>query len=129
MALLTPVHSFNLLLRLLPEQRDWRRFAYLPNRHAVPDVRMLHAFRERLGVAGLRRVNEHLLESLLPEAGADSLSLALMDATDLPAACSGFKKNEPGVTRPSVQPSVPAPSRAARVVSSWATRSTRFACG
>ena len=66
LALLTPVHSFNLLLQMLPEQRDWRRFAHLPNRHAVPDVRMLHEFRDHLGVAGLRRVNEHLLEPLLP---------------------------------------------------------------
>src|SRR2546426_12746448 len=54
LALLTPVHSFNLLLQMLPEQRAWRRFAHLPNRRAIPDVRMLHEFRGRIGVSGLR---------------------------------------------------------------------------
>jgi hypothetical protein len=66
LALLTPVHSFNLLCRLLPEQRAWRRFAHLPNRRRVPDVRMLHEFREQVGVAGLRRINDQLLQPLLP---------------------------------------------------------------
>jgi len=38
LALLTPAHSFNALVRLLPEQRDWRRFAHLHHRHHTPDV-------------------------------------------------------------------------------------------
>ena len=50
LALLTPVHSINLLLKLLPEQRAWRQFAHLPNRRRIPDVRMLHEFRGRVGV-------------------------------------------------------------------------------
>src|SRR5437868_1876692 len=29
--LLTPAHSFNMMLTLLPEQRAWRKFAHLPN--------------------------------------------------------------------------------------------------
>jgi hypothetical protein len=37
LALLTPAHSFNALVRLLPEQRDWRRFAHLNHRHRTPD--------------------------------------------------------------------------------------------
>ena len=38
LSVLTPVHAFNQLVRLLAEQRDWRRFAHLSNRQAVPDV-------------------------------------------------------------------------------------------
>jgi len=129
LALLTPVHSFNLLLQMLPEQRSWRGFAHLPNRRAIPDVRMLHEFREGFGTAGLRRINEHLLEPLLPVAGTEALSVALMDATDLPAACCGFKKNERAVTRRNARPSARARSRAGRAGSSWATRSTRCGCG
>src|SRR4030095_9698167 len=58
LAVLSPVHSFNLLVQMLAEQRAWRRFAHLPNRHALPDAWMLHEFRERLGVQGFRRINE-----------------------------------------------------------------------
>jgi hypothetical protein len=54
LALLTAVPSFNLLVAMLPEQRAWRAFARLRDRHHVPDVRILHAFRVRTGVLGLR---------------------------------------------------------------------------
>ena len=54
LALLTPTHSFHLLVQMLPEQRDWRRFAHVPNQHAIPDGWMLHEFRDRVGVSGLR---------------------------------------------------------------------------
>ena len=40
LGLLTPVHSFNLLVQMLPEQKAWRQFAHLANRQAVPDVWM-----------------------------------------------------------------------------------------
>ena len=50
LALLTPAHSFNLVLELLPEQRAWRRFAGLPNRRKLPASSSLHEFRARLGV-------------------------------------------------------------------------------
>src|ERR1041385_8379621 len=65
LALLTPVHSFNLLVDLLPENRTWRAFARLRNRFSVPDVRMLHQFRNRFDLTKLRRVNEYLLAPLL----------------------------------------------------------------
>ena len=92
LALLTPVHSLNLLCTLLSEQRAWRSFARLRHRHAVPDVRILHAFRERVGVLGLRQINEVLLQPLILVASLWENATALMDATDLPAACRGFKK-------------------------------------
>jgi len=53
LVLLTPAHSVNLMIELLKEQRAWRRFAHLPNRQRVPDVRMLHQFRSEVGVSGL----------------------------------------------------------------------------
>src|SRR5712675_525085 len=55
LALLTPVHAFNLLLASLSEQRRWRAFAHLANQRELPDVRMLHEYRHDLGVGGLRR--------------------------------------------------------------------------
>jgi hypothetical protein len=99
LSVLTPVHAFNHLVRLLSEQRDWRRFAQLSNRQAVPDVWMLHQFRERCGVSGLRRINEQLLRPMLPQSTVEHPALALIDATDLEAACSGHKKSAPDNTR------------------------------
>ena len=92
LALLTPVHSLNLLCTLLSEQRAWRSFARLRHRHAVPDVRILNAFRAHVGVLGLRQINEVLLQPLVHTATLWENATALIDATDLPAACSGFKK-------------------------------------
>src|SRR5437868_14758659 len=44
--LLTPAHSFNMMLTLLPEQRAWRKFAHLPNLYRLPTASQLHEFRE-----------------------------------------------------------------------------------
>src|SRR5450759_4750379 len=93
LALLNPVHSFNLLVPMLPEQKDWRSFAQLPK-----------------GTAG-------------------TVSVALIDATDLPASASGHKKSAPDAIRPCARPLGGARSRLAKAVSSWVTRSTRSGCG
>jgi hypothetical protein len=90
LALLTSTHSLNLIVAQLPEQSAWRRFARL--RRHCPTARMLHEFRAVFGVSGLRRVNQHLLGRLLRRAGVQARAVALMDATDLEAACGGFKK-------------------------------------
>ena len=96
--LLTPVRSVNLLSKLLQEQRQWRRFAHLSHRERVPDVRMLHNFRTEIGVSGLRSINEQLAAPLIKELSGRSDTIAIIDATDLPAACQGFKKRPAAVT-------------------------------
>ncbi len=113
LTLLTPAHSFNLMLTLLPEQRTWRRFARLPNRYRLPAASQLHDFREAIGVRGLRRINEHLLRPLLEGLPADRLSIGLIDATDLPAATNAFKKSSPVAILPAERPWEVAPSRPA----------------
>jgi len=59
---------------------------------------MLHEFRQQTDVSGLRRINEHLLSRLLHRQGVQPHAVALMDATDLPASCSGFKKSSDAYT-------------------------------
>ncbi len=103
--LLSPAHSINLLVELLREQRAWRRFARLSHRERVPDVRMLHEFRVRMGVSGLRQINQQLLTPLLEQVIDRSDTIAIIDATDLSAACKVFKKRRLARTQPSVQPS------------------------
>jgi hypothetical protein len=91
LSLLTPVHSFNLLLKLLPENRAWRKFAHLPNQRMVPAPKMLHQFRSRLDLISLRRINAHLLQPLLNQLDPSRKTLAIIDSTDL-AAANSFKK-------------------------------------
>jgi hypothetical protein len=99
LSLLSPVHSVNLLVKMLPEQRAWRRFSGLRRQTQVPGVRVLHEFRCRVGVAGLRRINQHLLAPLLASYDGLPWSVGLIDATDLPAACVGFKKKHRAILR------------------------------
>ncbi|MEO5804291.1 MAG: transposase [Verrucomicrobiota bacterium] len=94
---LTTTRSLNLLVAQLPEQSAWRRFARL--RRVVPTARMLHEFRGQMGVSGLRQINQHLLGRLLHRQGVQPYAVALMDATDLPASCGGFKKKFPRLHR------------------------------
>src|ERR1019366_5402802 len=96
LAVLNSTHSLNLLMRQLPEQASWRRFARL--QHSLPTARMLHEFRQTVGVGGLRTINQHLVGRLLRRMGVQPHAVALMDATELPAACSGFKKNSGAYT-------------------------------
>jgi len=129
LALLTPVHAFNLLLASLPEQRRWRRFAHLSNQRHLPDVRMLHDFRARLGVSGLRRINDFLRQDLIEQAAGWEQTVALIDATDLPAACRGFKKKKRALTPP-IEPSLEgARSRPGKAAALSVTRNTRCDCG
>ena len=90
LAVLTSTHSLNLLVAQLPEQAAWRRFSRL--RRTLPTARMLHEFRQSVGVGTLRAINQHLVGRLLQRQGLQPHAVALMDATDLPAACHGFKK-------------------------------------
>jgi hypothetical protein len=92
LTLLTPAHSANLVIHLLPEQRAWRKFAHLPNLYRLPVASQLHEFRQVIGVRGLRQINEHLLVPLIGSLLPERKSICLIDSTDLPAATSAFKK-------------------------------------
>ncbi len=123
LSLLTPAHSFNLLLALLPENRAWRRFAHLHNRRDVPSAKMLSQFRKRLDLSILRSINRSLLRPLLEQLDPARHTVAIIDSTDLPASINTFKKRTPRVLR-GMQPLVPEPSSRARANGSLATKST-----
>jgi len=123
---LTRTFSFNALIRCLPEQEQWRRFAHLPNRFAIPDVRMLHDFRRGLGAGGFRQINNHLLWELLNHAPLHQVPVAFIDATDLPASTED-KKNKPEIGPQTVQHWERALSDLVKPGSSLAIKNTR--CG
>ena len=98
LAVLTSTRSLNLIVAQLPEQPAWRRFSRL--RGQLPTARMLHEFRQQTGVSVLRKINQQLLKRLLHRQGVQPYAVALMDATDLPASCGGFKKKFQHIHRP-----------------------------
>jgi hypothetical protein len=123
LGLLTPAHSFNLLLALLPENRAWRRFALLHNRQDVPSAKMLTQFRRRLDLRVLRLINMHLLRPLLDQLDPDRPALAIIDSTDLPASINTFKKSIPRVLH-DTRLWVPEPSSRVRANGSLAIKNT-----
>ena len=128
LALLTPAHAFNAVVRLLPEQRAWRHFAHLPHRWRTPDVRMLHEFRGHAGVAGLRAINDHLVRQLLGFIPAGSKTVAIIDATDLPAATADKKKTV-ATGRLNMRASARARTKPGTLNSTSVLKSTPCACG
>lgn len=92
--LLSPVHSYNLLIELLAENRAWREFARLPNKRVLPDAKMLHQFRDWLQLGQLRQINRRLLAPLLERWAPARMAVAIIDSTDLPAAVTDFKKKD-----------------------------------
>jgi len=129
LTVLTPAHSVNQVLTLLAEQRTWRSFARLSHRERIPDVRMVNQFRARLGVGGLRQINDQLRAPLVEQASLWSHAVALIDSTDLEAACDGFKKKTLKPTRPGARPSDNEPLKLARAAGMSVTRNTLCACG
>jgi len=129
LALITPVHSFNLLVELLPEQRSWRGFARLRNRLSVPDVRMLHEFRAALDLTKLRAVNEHLLKPLLEGLDGFARTVAVIDSTDLPAATNGYKKTPAAYTPLGARSLAAAAARTATADTMLGIKSTRYDYG
>ena len=129
LSLLSPVHSMNLLVKMLPEQRAWRQFARVRRQNAGPDVRMLHEFRGRVGGA---RVTSDQRASARTVAGRLSLA-ALVSRADgchrFARRLRGLQKKAPDNTPPHMPHWVDAPSRRGRVAVLSATRSTRSACG
>jgi hypothetical protein len=129
LVLLTPAHSFNLVVTLLAEHRPWRDFARLRNRELVPDAKMLHEFRQRSDLNKLRCVNRHLLMPLLEGCAGFNKTVSLIDATDLPAATNAYKKT------PTASIVLPEPTRARaaartdRAAITSDTKSTHFGCG
>lgn len=127
--LLTPARSSNLLCQLLPGQRAWRQFAHLPNRRTSPNVRQLHEFRSRLTPTVLRHINQKLLGRLLEGWPGDQPGIALIDATDLPAATNEYKKRARESLPRIRQRSAGGPKRQDRADGSSGIRNTPYGSG
>ena len=129
LSLLTPAHSFNLLVALLAEHRSWRSFARLRHRLQVPGVRQLHEFPQTFDPTRLRRINEHLLAPLIEGTTGFAKTVAVIDSTDLPAATNAYKKTPWANIVHAVPGMVAAAAKTVSAVISWATKNIRCAYG
>jgi hypothetical protein len=129
LALLTPAHSFNLVVRLLAEHRPWREFARLRNRRVVPDAKMLHEFRQKLDLNKLRCVNRHLLAPVLEGCSGFAKTVGLIDATDLPAATNAYKKILPVSIALAEPTRVRVVAKTDRAATTLGIKNTRCGCG
>ena len=126
LAVLTSTHSLNLLLAQLPEQTAWRRFARL--RRTLPTARMLHEFRQSVGVGTLR--HQSASGGTVVATAGFATSCRGSDGRDgFTSVLSWLQKKAPTLTLLLMQHWAGVRSRRGRAAVTSATRNTRCGCG
>ena len=108
LAMLKGIHSFNKLCTELRARRSFRDFCLFKNKKLTPPKRMLSEFRDYLKPSGFEKITQLITENLLNVISLPDVHVAIPDATDMPANCSGFaKKNAIVLAIANVQRSTP----------------------
>lgn len=92
LAMLKGIPSFNKLCRELKTRRSFRDFCLLKNKKSTPPKRMLSEFRDHLKPTGFEKIAQMIAANFLNTLSLPDLHVAIPDATDMPANCSGFAK-------------------------------------
>lgn len=92
LAMLKGIPSFNKLCRELKTRRSFRDFCLFKNKKSTPPKRMLSEFRDHLNPSGFEKVAHLIAANFLNMIPLPDLHVAIPDATDMPANCSGFAK-------------------------------------
>jgi len=108
LAMLKAIPSFNKLCRELKTRRSFRDFCFFKNKKSTPPKRMLSEFRDHLKPSGFEKIAHLIAANFLNMVPLPDLHVAIPDATDMPANCSGFaKKNAIVLAIANVQTSTP----------------------
>jgi hypothetical protein len=108
LAMLKGIPSFNKLCTELKTRRSFRDFCLFKNKKSTPPKRMLSEFRDHLKPSGFEKIAQLLAANLLNVISLPDLRVAIPDATDVPAHCSGFaKKNVVVLATANAQRSTP----------------------
>ena len=96
LTLIKGLGSFNKVCRELEYNIDFRRFCRLRATDPTPNAKLLNSFRKSFGLKGWVSLHIEVLEILSCLYPPTQPGIALVDATDLPAAVnrSGKKKNK-----------------------------------
>jgi hypothetical protein len=92
LAMLKGIPSFNKLCRELKTRRSFRDFCLFKNKKSTPPKRMLSEFRDHLKPSGFEKIAHWIAANFLNMIPLPDLHVAIPDATDMPANCSGFAK-------------------------------------
>jgi hypothetical protein len=92
LAMLKAIPSFNKLCRELKTRRSFRDFCLFKNKKSTPPKRMLSEFRDHLKPSGFEKIAHLIAANFLNMIPLPDLHVAIPDATDMPANCSGFAK-------------------------------------
>lgn len=92
LAMLKGIPSFNKLCRELKTRRSFRDFCLFKNKKSTPPKRMLSEFRDHLKPTGFEKIAQLIAANFLDTLSLPDLHVAIPDATDMPANCSGFAK-------------------------------------
>jgi hypothetical protein len=92
LAMLKAILSFNKLCRELKTRRSFRDFCLFKNKKSTPPKRMLSEFRDHLKPSGFEKIAHLIAANFLNMVPLPDLHVAIPDATDMPANCSGFAK-------------------------------------
>ena len=92
LAMLKAIPSFNKLCRELKTRRSFRDFCLFKNKKSTPPKRMLSEFRDHLKPSGFEKIAQLIAANFLNMVPLPDLHVAIPDATDMPANCSGFAK-------------------------------------
>jgi hypothetical protein len=86
------VIPFNKVCAEIKSRRSFRDFCRFKNKKFTPIKRVLSEFRDYLKPSGFEEITRLITLSLLNTVKLPVIKIAVPDATDMPATCSGFTK-------------------------------------
>jgi len=106
------VTSFNKVCAEFKSRRSFRDFCRFKNKKFTPTNRILSQFRDYLKPSGVEEITRLITLTFLNTVKLPLIKVAVPDATDMPASCSGFaKKNANALERANVPGSIPPKER------------------
>ena len=86
------VTSFNKVCDEIKSRRSFRDFCCFKNKRSTPVKRLLSEFRDLLKPSGFEEITRLITLTFLNTVKLPLIKVAVPDATDMPANCSGFAK-------------------------------------
>ena len=86
------VTSFNKVCSEIKSRRSFRDFCRFKNKKSTPVKRVLSEFRDHLKPSGFEEITRLITLTFLNTIKLSLVKVAVPDATDMPANCSGFAK-------------------------------------
>jgi hypothetical protein len=92
LAMIKGVTSFNKVCAEFKSRRSFRDFCRFKNKQSTPTNRILSEFRDSLKPSGFEEITRLIALTFLNTVKLPVIKVAVPDATDMPASCSGFTK-------------------------------------